>query len=57
MVRTLLLGVIVLILAVLLVVELGGLLLGRVFRFLLVDEVGPLGLGQLVHLGAREPGQ
>ena len=47
----LLLGVVVLLIAVMLVVEVLGLLLGGVLRFLTIDEVGTLGLGELVDLG------
>lgn len=47
-----LVGVVVWHVAVLLVVELLGLLLGLVLGFLTIDEVGTLGLGETVDAGA-----
>ena len=50
LVRVLLVGVVVLLLAVVLVVQLTGPLLGLVLGLLAVDVVGSLGLGETVDL-------
>lgn len=55
--RFLLVGVVLVVLAVVLVVELLDVLPGLALGLLTVDEVGTLGLGETVNLTASEAGE